>query len=170
MTGAQLYALRKLLGLSQARLAERAGVTRQAVSTYENRPVLKWWNEGPARCLEVLLICPPSGHLTRALMGDQVLWVLSDAAREFEAEVARFLAAADRSTARVSCGARTRNGTPCRAKSEPGKSRCRLHGGLSTGPKTVEGRDRIAEAQRRRWAKRKASDVDGGSRGSFPQP
>jgi hypothetical protein len=31
------------------------------------------------------------------------------------------------------------------------KARCRLHGGLSTGPKTKAGRERIAEAQRRRW-------------------
>jgi ABC transporter substrate binding protein len=30
--------------------------------------------------------------------------------------------------------------------------RCRFHGGLSTGPKTAEGKARIAEAQRRRWA------------------
>jgi len=36
-------------------------------------------------------------------------------------------------------------------KVEPGKRRCRFHGGLSTGPKTSEGRARIAEAQRRRW-------------------
>ncbi|WP_428849225.1 HGGxSTG domain-containing protein [Thetidibacter halocola] len=50
------------------------------------------------------------------------------------------------------CGARTRKGTPCRAKSEPGKRRCRFHGGCSTGPRTPEGRERIAEAQRRRWA------------------
>jgi hypothetical protein len=34
---------------------------------------------------------------------------------------------------------------------EFGKARCRLHGGLSTGPKTEAGRTRIAEAQRRRW-------------------
>ena len=27
-----------------------------------------------------------------------------------------------------------------------------MHGGLSTGPKTAEGRVRIAEAQRRRWS------------------
>jgi hypothetical protein len=40
-----------------------------------------------------------------------------------------------------------------------GKARCRLHGGLSTGPKTPEGRERIAAAQRKRWheAKKKAS-------------
>ena len=37
--------------------------------------------------------------------------------------------------------------------------RCRLHGGLSTGPKTPEGRARIAEAQRRRWARWRAARV-----------
>jgi hypothetical protein len=37
-------------------------------------------------------------------------------------------------------------------RSEPGKRRCRFHGGLSTGPRTAEGKVRIAAAQRRRWA------------------
>ena len=50
------------------------------------------------------------------------------------------------------CGARTRKGTPCKCKVLPGKQRCKFHGGMSTGPKTPEGRERIAEAQRRRWA------------------
>lgn len=50
------------------------------------------------------------------------------------------------------CGAQTRKGTQCRAKALPGKARCKFHGGASTGPKTQKGRDRIAEAQRRRWA------------------
>lgn len=53
---------------------------------------------------------------------------------------------------RVTCGAKTRQGNPCRAKSEPGRNRCRFHGGLSTGPKTAAGLARIAEAQRKRWA------------------
>ncbi|PIV79226.1 MAG: hypothetical protein COW54_05530 [Rhodobacteraceae bacterium CG17_big_fil_post_rev_8_21_14_2_50_63_15] len=56
------------------------------------------------------------------------------------------------------CGARTRKGTPCKAKALPGKIRCRFHGGLSTGPKTPEGRERIAEAQRQRWAKWRAKN------------
>ena len=51
------------------------------------------------------------------------------------------------------CGAKTRKGIPCKCKPLPGKRRCKFHGGLSTGPKTREGRERIAEAQRRRWAK-----------------
>nr|WP_303645120.1 HGGxSTG domain-containing protein [Rubellimicrobium arenae] len=53
---------------------------------------------------------------------------------------------------RVPCGARTRKGLPCRLKSEPGRRRCKFHGGKSTGPRTAEGRAKIAEAQRQRWA------------------
>ena len=37
------------------------------------------------------------------------------------------------------CGARTRRGTPCRCKALA-NGRCRLHGGLSTGPKTLRGK------------------------------
>ena len=54
---------------------------------------------------------------------------------------------------RKRCGARTRLGTPC--QSFPVRTqlatRCKLHGGLSTGPKTVAGRAKIAQAQRDRW-------------------
>lgn len=50
------------------------------------------------------------------------------------------------------CGAKTRSGHPCRRKGvAPGK-RCPNHGGLSTGPRTTAGRQRIARAQRKRWA------------------
>jgi hypothetical protein len=45
-----------------------------------------------------------------------------------------------------------RNGQRCTEKALPGRRRCRLHRGLSTGPKTEARRQRIAEAQRRRWA------------------
>ncbi|WP_328591474.1 HGGxSTG domain-containing protein [Marimonas lutisalis] len=78
--------------------------------------------------------------------------------QEFEREVERQLAAlkeravARQARARVICGAKTRKGRPCRLKSEPGKQRCKFHGGKSTGPKTAEGKARIAEAQRKRWA------------------
>jgi hypothetical protein len=57
---------------------------------------------------------------------------------------------------RARCGARTRKGTPCQARCVDGKERCRLHGGCSTGPKTVEGRVRIAESNRRRAAQARA--------------
>jgi len=45
------------------------------------------------------------------------------------------------------CGARTRAGRPCRAPAVRGKTRCRLHGGLSTGPTTLEGVARIRAAR-----------------------
>jgi hypothetical protein len=44
------------------------------------------------------------------------------------------------------CGARTRQGTPCNLYRMQGKRRCRLHGGLSTGPKTEAGRERAMRA------------------------
>ena len=39
------------------------------------------------------------------------------------------------------CGARTRKGTPCRRKDIYQSGRCRLHGGLSSGPKTEAGKE-----------------------------
>lgn len=81
---------------------------------------------------------------------------------------------ADRRARRVrpQCGAKTRKGTPCTAKvywpviwPEPSR-RCRLHGGLSTGPKTPEGKDKLAETMKktmsRVWAERRE--------GSRPMP
>jgi hypothetical protein len=55
---------------------------------------------------------------------------------------------------RPTCAARTRQGFTCRAKVVPGKRRCRLHGGLSTGAKTAEGKARQREGYRR-WMDRK---------------
>ena len=49
------------------------------------------------------------------------------------------------------CGAKARSGGACKKKVIPGKTKCRYHGGLSTGPKTEAGKARIAEAQRLRW-------------------
>lgn len=44
---------------------------------------------------------------------------------------------------RVLCGARKhRDGHSCRAMSEPGKRRCKWHGGCSTGPRSDEGKAR----------------------------
>lgn len=41
------------------------------------------------------------------------------------------------------CGTRRhRDGQPCQSRPEPGKRRCRFHGGRSTGPRTAAGRER----------------------------
>lgn len=57
---------------------------------------------------------------------------------------------------RPKCGARTRAGGKCQApavwdkkNNKPRNGRCRLHGGLSTGPKTPEGKARsLAQLKR----------------------
>src|ERR1022692_1801106 len=43
------------------------------------------------------------------------------------------------------CGAKTRRGTSCQCPAMANR-RCRLHGGLSTGPKTAAGIERIRRA------------------------
>jgi hypothetical protein len=40
------------------------------------------------------------------------------------------------------CGAKTRKGTPCQAQGNGRGGRCRNHGGMSTGARTPEGRER----------------------------
>ena len=53
---------------------------------------------------------------------------------------------------RQPCGARRRrDGKPCNALNVPGSDRCKWHGGMSTGPKTPEGRIR-ALANLRQYA------------------
>lgn len=58
---------------------------------------------------------------------------------------------------RGTCNAKTRRGTYCQAPPVWNKSkdiarngRCKLHGGLSTGPKTEAGKDAIRASNRRR--------------------
>ena len=50
------------------------------------------------------------------------------------------------------CGAKNRQGIPCQCKRLFRAGRCRFHGGLSTGPKTEEGRHAIGVATRIRMA------------------
>ena len=45
------------------------------------------------------------------------------------------------------CLAKTRSGGQCQRAGNPKNGRCHLHGGASTGPRTAEGRARIAAAQ-----------------------
>ena len=57
---------------------------------------------------------------------------------------------------RPRCGARCRDGHPCQARAvwdrergEVRNGRCRMHGGLSTGPQTEEGKRRSLEGARK---------------------
>ena len=63
----------------------------------------------------------------------------------------------------ISCGAKTRSGVPCAKFPMEGKRRCRLHGGLSTGPKTPEGRAAISAANTKHgryknWREKRAKE------------
>lgn len=60
---------------------------------------------------------------------------------------------------RVECGARTRAGGKCRRAPLKGKTRCRNHGGKSTGPRTDAGRELIRASNRRRAAERRGRSV-----------
>lgn len=51
------------------------------------------------------------------------------------------------------CGAKTKDGV-CMETPVQGKTRCRLHGGLSTGAKTAEGRKRQSDGAKALWAER----------------
>jgi hypothetical protein len=57
------------------------------------------------------------------------------------------------------CGAKTRRGTVCQCPAMP-NGRCRLHGGLSTGPKTVEGIERIRKAVTKHGRRTQAAEVE----------
>ena len=71
---------------------------------------------------------------------------------------------------RPRCGARCRDGHPCEAavvvqRTDEGvryAARCRMHGGLSTGPRTPEGRrralDALARGRARRWSHGSSTD------------
>jgi hypothetical protein len=59
------------------------------------------------------------------------------------------------------CRAKTRRGTVC-IRRPIRNGRCANHGGMSTGPKTAEGKARIALAQHRRWVAAKAAALCAG--------
>ena len=56
------------------------------------------------------------------------------------------------------CGAKTRRGTSCLRKALP-NGRYPNHGGMSTGPRTPEGRAGISAFQRNRWARWREAKV-----------
>ena len=117
-------------------------------------------------CVRPPLLRPGSPHPrmssnTRALRGmAMVCWYLNrngDLVLSLWAKEPRI-----RRADRPRCKARTRRGKPCGAPvvwdkhlDQPRNDRCRMHGGLSTGPKTAAGRDSIRASNRRRAYKTK---------------
>ena len=58
-----------------------------------------------------------------------------------------FLMAGGRIACKQCEGTSRRTKQQCRAPASKGKTKCRFHGGASTGPKTEQGRQRCAEAK-----------------------
>ncbi len=118
--------------------------------------------------LEALSLAVHSGQLTGAWLRDLLRLARAEAREEWlnrpVAEPARREHHVTPKAQRPRCGARRRDGRPCEAlavwdqgQDRPRNGRCRMHGGLSTGARTAEGRERIREAQRRRWERWRAS-------------
>ena len=163
ITGADLRAARKAAKISQADLAKRAGVCRDTVQYWEAKPQIgrKSAGERMAEALGLRINWKPT-----ARAGARGISWQEQANAQAETLFAAYLARSKNREAqrlarlRIICGAKTRKGGQCRNKSEPGKRRCKFHGGKSTGAKTPEGLARIAEAQKRRWARVKALGPD----------
>jgi DNA-binding XRE family transcriptional regulator len=107
LTGPRLVAMRHFARWSQSELAKRAGVHPQTVKYWERQP-------GVIR-----------GHTPS-------LFLQAFAAKRISVEnVSR------KEPGYVDprqCRAKTRKGSPCKMFAVQAKTRCRLHGGLSTGP------------------------------------
>ena len=153
MTGAELAAIRKAAGLSQSALAQRVGIGRHAVSYWERKPDVDLRSWAVRRMAEALPLPDYCTRYARAGGWGVSPFAALDAMVDRKLADAKARAARRAARLRVRCGARTRKGSKCRNLSEPGKRRCKFHGGKSTGPRTHEGREKIAEAQRRRWAR-----------------
>ena len=157
LTGKDLKRLRRARGVNQSEMGRMIGIGRHSVSYWECKPAfdLKWPYRGrPLEMLTALGYDLPIFVMPMRARGDGVL-VPHDEQRERldrlnEARLKRLLEQGERRRQR--CNATTRKGHPCKLMSEPGRTRCKFHGGMSTGPKTAEGKARIAEAQRKRWA------------------
>jgi len=151
MNGDELKALRTGRGLSRPALAALAGVHPDTVKYWERKAIVDLRGHAPERILRALGLAGVSRRGTYP--GPRFSGYFSPLTRARGGVLVKTDLPAVTTRGNWRCGARTRKGTPCRARALPGQKRCRFHGGLSTGPKTREGRERIAQVQQRRWAR-----------------
>jgi DNA-binding XRE family transcriptional regulator len=131
-TATELKAWRAAAGWSQRDLARAAGVHVNTVKYHEGLSGIigGWAVERIRTAFDLAKVLPPkTSRAGLFLQGD-------NAATDHGERL---------------CGAKTRKGGSCRQKALPGRNRCKFHGGMSTGPKTLKGRQSIAERQRSRW-------------------
>ena len=169
--GAQIRAGRALLDWSRKELAARARLHSNSVAYWEGteaitgRPTACERIEAALRAARVVLFTKPFpgaylcveqpilGHSS----GTPAHEVLHSRQKGLSKTKCRVPAGMKIDMSLSSCGAKTRKGAPC-ANKPMANLRCRLHGGLSRGPTTIAGRRRIAEAQKKRWARWHASN------------
>jgi hypothetical protein len=174
VSGAQIRAARGLLGWTQARLARASGLHPNAIAYWEGHkdiPTGIWREPVACRRIRAALLEVGVEFLQLPVVGVRL------AARHNKATSTRRRARAHHGVLRFSrprkcktsvipahpvkvrgrslaraCAARTRTGRPC-VRRALANGRCPNHGGLSSGPKSEAGRQRIAEAQKQRWAR-----------------
>lgn len=184
VTGQDVKRARSVAGLTQIRLAERAGLHVNSVKRLERRRrriLCSSWH-ALGRCAAHLPALPPierrwgADRAPPTMTSPRKAEQFSDAnagARPQHGVKAK-PAWRPRKADRPRCGAKTRKGSPCQAPARA-NGRCRMHGGLSTGARTEEGRQKIREAQLRRWARYHAArsphpESTGGYGASQPPP
>jgi transcriptional regulator with XRE-family HTH domain len=177
-TGAQIKAARALLGWTIDDLAEVAGVNPNTVIRWEGmiaiplrtpygvqrittalgkNDVIPFAEPTPGvRLAERPIFATPKA---RARAGHEVSPPTEKITPPVQHPIVTKQPSREPMRPRRACGAHARStGKPCQ-RPALANGRCVNHGGLSTGAKTAEGRARIAEAARRRWAQYKCEVV-----------
>ena len=97
----------------------------------------------------ILRFCKATGHDFEEV-SSRAWWYIGDGLRLPDFPLA---------LSELTCGAKTRKGTPCKRKDLYRSGRCKFHGGMSTGPLTEEGKKRCAE-NGKKGPKKRADEVD----------
>ena len=159
MTGDELKFLRRTFDLSRPVVARMIGRHSDTIRYWERKSCLSHEQGVPALILQALDIksFDLSLFITNAYYRFLCVNGFRSQMRERERAhlgLIKYFEVREGSAGRIRkrprCGAKTRAGGTCKAKVVDGKRRCRMHGGLSTGPKTEAGRRRISEAQQLR--------------------
>lgn len=114
----------------------RAGEIEHELTDDERRQILREYCRESSRIREIRRIWPHKDQIV--FSGMKVKIIPAPDPPEFPPypEVIKGL----------TCGAKTRKGTPCKLPADVwGRGRCKFHGGMSTGPKTAEGKQKSAE-------------------------
>jgi len=189
VTGSQIRAARALLGWTRRDLARASKLHPNAIAYWEGRseiPTGAWRMPVACRHMRQALLEAGIDFLVLPAVGVRLAATHNLCARTRRRARARhgvidppgppklqnspktLTSPPHREALQPRCGAKTRTGNPCQRKSFA-NGRCRNHGGLSSGPKSSEGRARIVDAQRRRWERwrteRSATANSGGSVG-----